>query len=324
MIFRKSDHVETSEDTRIAEIIKSAKEFAVKIASDDCKEDIKERYDNLTVILCDGSRTFKSIKDGNLLDRSFNAAAIAFFENIDTNSYTTDPAIAVLSEANSHVITHEVLHAFSSETGKTENGGKYIKMGSHYIECDNEENVIKRHNEDLNESITDALTSRAHGRIGPGTNAGYASQVIMADLLIGENVEDNFFIQDVYFRKGEKFTEDFDRIIKASNINFADYLQGFKVIGSEEDSQKSDEMLKGAVEYNLRKARTSEEIDKVYAFQQKVINLYKDGGITTNFMENEDISRMENLLAFADKIQKQCKNNLRVQNFAIKQPIKGS
>lgn len=322
MIFRKSDYSETQEDSKIAEIIKSAKEFAMKIAPDDCKENIEKRFNDLTVFLCDGSRTFKSRKDGKLMDRKFNAAAIAFFENIDTNSYITESGIAVLPYASSHVITHEALHAFSSETGKTENGGKYIKIGSKYMECDSKEKVIKSHNEDLNEAITDALASRKHNIIGPNNGASYASQLIMADLLIGEDVKDNFFIQDVYFRKGGRFAEDFDRTIKASKTKFSDYLQGFKVIGNEEDCKKSDEMLKGAIEYRLRKAQTPAEIDKVYAFQQRVINLYKNGGIITQFMETEDIERMDSLLKFADKMQKQCKSNLVAQKLAKQQIVK--
>ncbi len=323
MIFRNPDHEETSKDTRIAEIIESAKEFAMKIAPDDCKENVEERYNNLTIFLCDGSRTFKSLKDGILVDRKFNAGAIAFFENINSKLCTTTSGIAVLPEASSHVITHESLHAFSSETGRMENGGKYIKMGSKYIEYDSEENIIKKYNEDLNESITDALASRKHNLIGPNSGATYSSQLIMADLLIGENVEDNFFIQDVYFRKGERFAEDFDRTIKASKTKFSEYLQGFKVIGNEEDSKRSDEMLKGAVEYRLRKAQTSEEIDKIYAFQQKVINLYKNGGVTTQFMETEDIERMDSLLKFAGDMQKQCKSNLIAQKQFANQVVNG-
>ena len=323
MIFRKPDYSETQEDTRIAEIIKQAREFAEKIAPDDCKENVEERYNNLTIFLCDGSRTFKSIKDGNLMDRKFNAAAIAFFENIDTNLYTTTSGIAVLPEASSHVITHEALHAFSSETGRAENGGKYIKVGSKYIECDSKENIVKKNNEDLNESITDALTSRKHNIIGPNSGPTYSSQVIMADLLIGESVEDNFFIQDVYFRNGERFAEDFDRTIKISKTKFSEYLQGFKVIGDDEDSKRSDEMLKGAVEYRLRKAQTPEEIDKVYTFQQNVINFYKNGAIHTGFMETEDIERMDGLLKFAGDMQKQCKSNLIAQKQFTNKVVNG-
>ena len=321
MIFRKPDHSETQEDVKIAEILKSAKNFAQKIAPDNRKDNIEKIYTDLTVVLCDGNRAFKALQDGKLKETKFSAAAVKFWENIDTKEYTTTQGIAIFPTASSHVITHESLHAFSSDAGKTENGGGYIKVGSRYAEFDKNGNIVARTNEDLNEAITDALASRAHGRIGPGTNAGYVSQVIMADLLIGEKIEDNAFIQDVYFGKSEKFAEDFDKTIKTSKVKFADYLQGFKVLGSEEDNQKSDEMLKGVVEYNLRKAQTTEEIDEVHAFQQKVINFYKDGGITTNFIETEDIDRMENLLKFADKMQKQCKSNLVAQNFVTKQII---
>ena len=321
MIFRKPDHSETQEDAKIAEILKSAKNFARKVAPDNWQENIEKIYTDLTVVLCDGNRTFKAFQDGKLIDTKFSAAAVKFWENIDTKEYTTTQGIAIFPTASSHVITHEVLHAFSSDAGKTENGGGYIKVGSKYAEFDKDGNIVSRTNEDLNETITDALASRAYGRIGPGTNAGYASQVIIADLLIGENIEDNAFIQDVYFGKSEKFAEDFDKTVKASKVKFADYLQGFKVLGSEEDNLKSDELLKGAIEYNLRKATTAEEIDNVYTFQQKIINFYKDGGITTNFMEDEDIARMKNLLKFADKMQKQCKSNLVAQKMVTKQVV---
>lgn len=79
--------------------------------------------------------------------------------------------------------------------------------------------------------------------------------------------------------------------------------------------------MRGAVEYNLRKAKTFEEIDSVYGFQQKVINIYKNGGLYTNFMENDDINRMNNLLKFADNMQKQCKTNLNTQKMAIKSTL---
>ncbi|MBQ8465796.1 MAG: hypothetical protein IJ545_07295 [Alphaproteobacteria bacterium] len=319
MIFRKPDHSETQEDAQITEIIKSAKYFAQKIAPDNWKENVEKIYNELTVVLCDGNRTFKALQDGKLKDIKFSAAAVKFWENIDTNEYTTSQGIAILPKASPHVITHESLHAFSSDAGKTDDGGGYIKVGSKYAEFDREGSIVKRTNDDLNETITDALTSRALGRIGPNAGASYASQVIMADLLMGEKLEDNAFIQDVYFGKSEKFAEDFDKTIKASKVKFADYLQGFKILGSEEDNKKSDKLLKGAVEYNLRKAKTAEEIDHIYAFQQKIINFYKDGGITTNFMEDEDISRMENLLKFADKMQKQCKSNLVAQQMIEKQ-----
>ncbi len=324
MIFRNSDHSEIQEDARIAEILKLAREFAMKIAPVDWKEKVEEIYTDLTVVLYDSDRTFKALHDGKLKNIKISAAAGKFWENVDTREYTTTQGIAIHPTSSSHVITHEALHAFSSDTGKMENGGGYLKVGSRYSEFDKDGNVVAETNDDLNEAITDALTSRAHGRIGPGTEASYASQVIMADLLMSENIEDNTFICDVYFGKSEKFAEDFNKTIKASKVKFADYLHGFKVIGSEEDNQKSDEMLKGAVEYNLRKAHTAEEIDKMYAFQQKVIHFYKDGGITTDFMETEDIARMENLLKFADKMQKQCKSNLVAQNFATKQTIQES
>ena len=321
MIFRKPDHSETQEDAKIAEILKSAKNFAQKIAPDNWKEKIEKIYTDLTVVLCDANRTYKYLLDGELKETKFSAsaAAVKFWENGDTKEYTTTQGIAILPTASSHVITHEALHAFSSDSGKTENGGRYIKVGSKYAEIDKNDNIVAETNDDLNEAITDSLASRAYGRIAPGTHLGYGPQVIMADLLIGEKIEDNAFIQDVYFGKSEKFAEDFDKTIKTSKVKFADYLQGFKVFGSEEDVQKSDEMLKGVVEYNLRKAQTTEEIDEVHAFQQKVINFYKDGGIS--FIETEDIDRMENLLKFADKMQKQCKSNLVAQNFVTRQII---
>ena len=322
MIFRKPDYLEIQEDTRITDVIKSVKCFAQRIAPEYWRENIEKIYDDLTVVLCDARRTFKHCKDGELKDVKFSAAAVRFWENIDSKEYTSTQGIAILQMADEHVITHETLHAFSSVSNKLENGGGYLKVGSRYNEYDEYGNVVISTTNDLNESITDALTSRAYGHVGPGVNAGYAAQVIMADLFIGENVEDNVFIQDVYFGKSEKFAEDFDKTIKTSKVKFADYLQGFSVVGSNEKCQKSDEMLKGVIEYKLRKAKTAEEIDKVYKFQQKVINLYKDGGSTTNFMDTEDIVRMENLLKFADKMQKQCKSNLVAQKNAIKQSIK--
>ncbi|MBR6409431.1 MAG: hypothetical protein IKS23_04250 [Alphaproteobacteria bacterium] len=321
MIFRKPDHSETHDDVKIAEILKSAKNFAQKIAPKDWKEKVEEIYKNLTVVLCDKNRAFKSLQDGKLKDNRFSAAAVKFWENTDTKEYTTSQGIAILSTASSHVITHEALHAFSSACGKSENEGGYIKVGSKYALFDRNGNVIKRTNEDLNESITDALASRAHNHIGPNEGASYAHQVIIADLLIGENVDNNFFIQDVYFGDSQNFAKDFDKTITLSKIKFADYLQTFEVLGSQEDNKKSDEMLKGAVEYNLRKAQTTAQIDQIFAFQQKVINFYKDGGVTTNFMETEDIERMENLLKFADKIQKQCKSNLVAQKMPTKQVV---
>ncbi len=322
MIFRNPDYLEIQEDTTIAEVIKSVKCFAQRIAPEYWRENIEKIYDDLTVVLCDARRIFKHSKDGELKNVKFSAAAVKFWENIDSKEYTSTQGIAILPMADAHVITHEALHAFSSISNKLENGGGYLKVGSRYSEYDEYGNEVISTTNDLNESITDALTSRAYGRVGPGVNAGYAAQVIMADLFIGENVEDNIFIQDLYFGKSEKFAEDFDKTIKTSKVKFADYLQGFSVVGSNEECQKTDEMLKGAIEYKLRKAKTSEEIDKVYKFQQKVINLYKDGGCTTNFMDTEDIVRMENLLKFADKMQKQCKSNLVAQKNAIKQSIK--
>ncbi len=324
MIFRKSDYSETQEDPKIAGILKSAKDFARKISPDDWKDKVDEIYKDLTVVLCDNNRSCKRLENGKLCDVKVpaGAAAYKFFASSDSRSYKTTQGIAICSQASNHIITHEVLHAFSSNSGKTENGGGYIKIGSRYTEFDGRGNIVTTTSADLNEAITDALASRANGRVGPGANAGYASQVIVADLLMGEKVENNAFIQDVYFGKSKKFAEDFDKTLKTSKVKFSDYLQSFRILGSEEDTQKSDELLKGAVEYNLRKAATSEEIDKVYAFQQKVIHIYKDGGLYTNFMEAEDIARMESLLKFADKMQKQCKSNLVAQKFANKQAVK--
>ena len=315
MIFRKPDYSETSEAPEVVAILQAAKEFAQKISPDGWKEKVDEIYRELTVVLCDNSRTCKRMADGMLSDIRVpsGTAAYKFFASSDSRTYKTTQGIAIRPQASAHVITHEVLHAFSSDSGITEDSGGYVKTGARYAEFDKDGNVIAETNNSLNEAITDALASRAYGRLGPGTGSSYASQVIMADLLMGENIENNAFIQDVYFGKSQKFAEDFAKTLKTSKVKFADYLQGFNVIGSEEDTQKSDELLKGAVEYNLRKAQTPEEIDKVYAFQQKVINIYKDGGLETNFMDDEDIARMESLLQFADKIQKQCKSNLTAQ-----------
>lgn len=142
--------------------------------------------------------------------------------------------------ASCHVITHEVLHAFSSDSGITDSGNGFIKVGARYCEEDKEGNITVNIGNDLNESITDALASRTLGRVGPGIDAGYASQVIIADLLIGETVGNNAFIQGVYLGEGNRFAEDFDKTIKTSKVKFSQYMQNFKVIGSEEDTRKSD------------------------------------------------------------------------------------
>ena len=330
MIFRNPDHTETQEDIRIAEILESARDFAQKIAPEDSRIKIDQIYNDLSVVLCK-NRVFKCIHNGHLVDTEFSsvrggipAGAVMFWDNFDSKKCTSNLGIAIFPTSGAHIITHEALHAFSSDIGKTKNGGEFMKVGSKYTECDDKGDIIVKTSVDLNESITDALASRSQGHIGPSSGAGYAQQLIMADLLMGEKVENNFFIQDVYFGRGEKFAADFDKTVKTSKVKFAGYLQDFRVLGSEEENQKSDELLKGAVEYNLRKAQTAEEIDKVYAFQQRVINLYKDGGITTNFMEDEDIARMENLLKFADKMQKQCKSNLVAQRMAAQQKVKGA
>lgn len=61
--------------------------------------------------------------------------------------------------------------------------------------------------------------------------ARYVSQVLMADLLIGENIENNFFVQNTYFGKAENFDEDFNKTIKTSNVKFSDYLDGLEFWG---------------------------------------------------------------------------------------------
>ncbi len=227
--------------------------------------------------------------------------------------------IVLFENANDETIAHEALHAFSSEIGKIPDGG-FFRTGTSYMEVNT---VVRRWvkiiGDDLNEATTDALATRFCGKIGPTSRAGYASQVLMADLLIGENIEENSFIQNAYFGKAETFAEDFDKTVKTSNVKFADYLNGFRVLGTPEDNQKSDKLLQAAIEYNLRKANTEKDINQVYDFQKKVINYYKDGGPKTNFMDDDDFVRMENLLAFADKMQKQCKSNLIAQKMLSQQ-----
>lgn len=323
MIFRKPDWSESEKDPRIAEIIESAMLFMQKIAPDKWQEKIDEIDNNLTIVLVNNSLNCKALRNGELCNCKVpsGAAAYKFFASSDSKLFKTTQGVAVRHHASYHVITHEVLHAFSSDSGITDSGNGFIKVGARYCEEDKEGNITVNIGNDLNESITDALASRTLGRVGPGIDAGYASQVIIADLLIGETVENNAFIQGVYLGEGNRFAEDFDKTIKTSKVKFSQYMQNFKVIGSEEDTRKSDELLRGAVEYNLRKAKTFEEIDSVYGFQQKVINIYKNGGLYTNFMENDDINRMNNLLKFADNMQKQCKTNLNTQKMAIKSTL---
>lgn len=312
MIFRNAnDYTETQANIKIQTYLQSVKLFAQKLAPAK-KDQIDIIEQNLSVIVMyDRGGKYKYKYYGHLEEMGMNGARGHFFwDNVDTEQFLPNGGIAVYDSITPHTLVHESLHAFSSESGRTANKGYYFKSGSHIQEFDN--NASTNLGKDLNEAITDALASRFFGNIGPDpeNRGGYGSQVIMADLLIGEQIENNFFIQDVYFGKSQEFSKEFDKVINSSNVKFADYLQGFRVLGSETDNTKSDMLLKTAIEYNLKKAKTPTEIDNVYAFQQKIINFYKNGGIITGFMEQEDIERLDNLLKFANTTYKTCKLKL--------------
>ncbi len=310
MIFRKQDYTPTEVNPQLEAKISKVQDFARKIAPDDWKAKIDSISENMTVIVCESGLIHKTMSNGKLKDVKLAAGAHKFFTDINEADYSTNQGVALRMGASDHVIAHEVLHAFSSETGKTENYG-FIKTGAKYSKYDNKGNTLISQGLDLNEAITDALASRFNGKIGPNAGCSYVSQVIMADLLMGENLENNNFIHDVYFGVSENFARDFNKTVQVADVNFQEYLNGFSVTGTEDNQKKADKLLKGAVEYNLRKAKTPEEIEKVFAFQTKVIDFYKNGGFDTGFIEDEEIARLEELTTFAEEMKKQCKSNFR-------------
>ena len=319
MQFRKQDYTETSENPRIAEAIHEAHLFAKKLVPD-MQEQFDDALSKFQVIVCGENRNYKVL----FYDKFYDFKLTAQGESttcVKKDEDGTFETIAVFDTSSKQAIIHEALHSFSAKMDKTGQGVLYFKKGACYREYDKEGHETIR-GDLLNETITDALASRAIGGIGPSRKGGYNYNVMMADLLIGENVENNSLIKDVYFGNGNTFADDFNKTLISSRVKFPEYEEDFDV-----ESDKSYELLKGAIEYNLRKASSSAEIDKVYAFQQKIINFYKSRGETIEGekilspVENETISAMNNLLNFADKIQKQCKINLVAQKLVTKQII---
>lgn len=320
---------------RIAKDICDAYRFANRLMPSK-HNDFDETFDKLQVIVCrkdsdykvDGKfYDYRVFEDGKFYDyqiRGVQGQSVTCTNHRDDQIEAIE-TIAVFDRVPRQVVIHETLHALSTEVGKTEKGGEYIKKGASHNEYDNKGNTVISKGHLLNETITDALASRAIGDIGPCRDGGYGYHVMMADLFIGENVENNFFIQDVYFGRGDNFADDFNKTLISSKVKFSDYEQDFSVT-----SDGSYELLKGVVEYNLRKASSSDEIDKTYAFQQKVINFYKSRGETIegkeilDAVDDSTICMMDNLLKFADKMQKQCKSNLVAQKMITKQRIKGA
>lgn len=310
MIFRKQDYTPVESDPQIEAKINEVKEFALKIAPDNWKEKINDIAQKMTVIVCENGSKHKVMHNGKLKDMNLSSAAGAhkFFTDVNDVDFSCNQGVAFRKNVSNHVIAHEVLHAFSSESGRVDGAG-FVKTGASYTEEDGNGQVKVRRGSDINEAITDALASRFRGKFGPNTEgASYVSQVIVADLLIGENVENNNFIHDVYFGKSENFIRDFNKTVKTADINFEDYLSGFKVIGTEDESKKSDKLLRGAIEYNLKKAQTVEEIESVFAFQTKVIDFYRNGELSTGFLEDEDVARLDKLKVFAGKMRNTCKS----------------
>lgn len=319
MIFRNPDYSKTEPNKEIESIIKQVFYFVIKLIPATQAKQIKETEKKLSVIICNDTLIHKHVHNGVLQDTKLIASAHKFWTDIDTNNMSANQGIALRPNCkNKHTIAHETLHAFSSSMGKTPNGG-YVKVGSLYtITDDTMHKTVESHGSVLNEAITDALASRFQGTIGPGTGAGYGPLVLLADLLIGEELENNLFLQDVYWGMGNKFEKDFDKTVKTSQIKFANYLKPFVICGTPEDNLNSDNLLQGAIEYKLRKAQTLQEIDKTYAFQQEIINFYKNGGWVTGFIEDTDIERMDNLLKFAKKIRLHQKLKITNKNQANK------
>lgn len=310
MIFRKQDYTPVESNPQIETKINEVKEFALKIAPDNWKEKINDIAQKMTVIVCENGPTHKAMHNGKLKDMKLSSSAGAhkFFTDSNDSDFSANQGVAFRIGVSNHIIAHEVLHAFSSESGKTETGN-FIKTGASYVEEDNNGQIKIRKGTDMNEAITDALASRFQGKFGPNTEgASYVSQVIMADLLMGENIEDNSFIHDVYFGKSENFIQDFNKTVKTADVKFEEFLSGFKVVGTEDDCKKADNLLKGAIEYNLRKAQTVEEIERIFAFQSKIIDFYRNGELATGFIENEDIVRLDKLKIFAGKMRNMCKS----------------
>ncbi len=308
MIFRSPDYSETTPNKELESIIKHVFDFVTKIAPTTKIKQIQKIEDNLAVIVCDNTLVHKYLNNGTLQNQKLTAAAHCFWTNIDTEKGSADQGLAFRSKGiDEHKIAHETLHAFSSELGKTSTGG-YIKRGSHYATTKaNFIDTIENQGSVLNEAITEALASRFRGTVGPGPGAGYGSLVLLADLLIGEKLENNLFLQDVYWGLGNKFAKDFDKTVQTSQVKFTDYLKPFVICGTPEDNLKSDDLLHGAIEYNLKKATSTQEIDQVYKFQEKIITFYRDGFISTGIVEDQDIERMNNLIQFANKIYKKSK-----------------
>ena len=326
MIFRDSNHlpIENKQDTE--RLLNSVKEFAQRLAPAEWQEKIDNIYQNLTVVTFDiDTKTHKQKVDGELLEaKMFNAAAHKFRDNIDMEEYTCTQGIAIHPDGSSqHVIVHEALHAFSDEIGRNDDGC-FIKCGAHFRQKDKSgAKLIVDRGSDLTESITDALASRFREKLGPNGGASYADNVIVADLLMGKNIENNLFLQNVHWGDGKEFTTDFNNTINSANVKFEDYYDNFRVVSSDNAS----ELLKGAIEYGLRKTETSANLEDVYSFQKEVLNLYKDGGVVTNFMDDENIEMIEDVAEFADKIKQEHKINLlknRTNTSIAKAPYKSS
>lgn len=304
MIFRDSNYTPIANDQNIEEYLMELKGFAKNLAPNEWQTKIDDACQNLSIVTIDTkTRKHKRTVDGKLLDMTLSAAAHKFRDNINNKESSCTQAIAIHPNgASPHILAHEALHAFSDEIGKNETGGNFVKSGAHFVQTDELDNVVINRGLDLNESITDALASRFNKKIGPGSGAGYSDNVIIADLLMGENPEKNDFIKNVYWGNGESFTQDFNNTIKSADIKFEDYYKSFKIV----QSPNASELLKGALEYGLRKAKTPKELDDTHAFQQEVLDFYRDGGFKTNFIENEDLELLEKSRMFSNKIKEDC------------------
>ena len=303
MNFRDCEYniIENSDDNK--KIINNIYDFTLGIAPKDSHKKIEKSYEELDVVMISSiTGCYPKVADGEIKKIKTNAGGLAFFNNVNNAEGTATTAIAIRKNSSTHVIAHEMLHVLSSEI--TEKG---TKRGTHIREYNNKDEQVLDTGLNLNESITDALASRFNGKFGSGTGAGYGTDVIVADLLMGENLENNKFLQNVYWEDGKNFTEDFNNTVTLSNIKFEDFYNPFKIMYTDNTS----DLLMGAVEYKLKKAKTVDELNNVAKFQKETINLYKD-----DLMEIENIELLGNVQSFADSIKIACVDNLN-QNSSV-------
>jgi hypothetical protein len=331
MQFRDHNYNLIESDAEIVDLVTRVKDFMKRIAPRDCHEHIEENYRDLTVVFHDAkTRRYHTLYEGNYpprkkkcagnlqrryMPKNVNGQRVSNEQYLPVRTITGVIAIAPITAENKtrtfKTVVHECIHAFSHFWGKHPRG-HYFQCGCRFLIEREDERTVYSRGVALNECVTDLLCCHFGAIKYDESNTSYAKNFIVSDMLIGENIENNAFLQGVFFGDGKVFGEEINASFKRNGlgVRYRDMLGKFDAV---KGNTKAYDIVKGIILYRLDKALETDELDKEIAFQRLAAERFITD-IAGFYMSPEEYEHRSGLLQFIKRAHSERKgvDNSRV------------